>query len=370
MRPSKRSDYRNNTGRESRSLQENHRLRPPDPRHFPLSTRPVFMGIPVAAAPSRFFRFRLSLLASASQTSSVASRCGLHGDLTWRALRAAVRAVPWFLESPLILGWAGVVFLTAGRQRRAIMGNLRALLPEASLFRRALLTWRTFYQFGCVTVDGIRYQQGEEVIAWEVTGGEHCEAAAAQSRPVILLTAHMGSYDAAGAVFARRMDRRLTAVRAPERDACLQELRRESLSRLEDSRFRMLYNSSESVLGVELLRALADGEWVALQADRALEGLSTMRHEDGERVWLLPRGPFMLAAAARAVCLPTFIRRTGPRRYQVEFHAPLTSPPGARGDAASQSLATRWTELFTGVYRRDPSQWLVFEPAFARPDEA
>lgn len=295
------------------------------------------------------------------------SRWGLHGDLTWRALQAGVRACPWFLEAPLIAGWAAVIFVLAGRQRQAILENLHALLAEASWFRRVFLTWRTFYQFGCVTTDGIRCQQGEDIITWEVEGLEHFHAAQSQERPVMLFTAHMGSYDAAGAFFARQMGVRLSAVRRPELHPHLQALRSEALSRLAGDGFRVMYNSSESLLAVDLLRALQNREWVALQADRALPGLSTMVHDDGHRRWLLPRGPFTLAAAARAQCLPTFIVRISQRRYRVLFR-PAFSTSAVPGRDRAQSirlLAEQWTQIFTRILLGHPEQWLVFEPAFS-----
>lgn len=310
----------------------------------------------------------LSATGTAPFGTALPSRWGLYGDFTWRALQAGVRACPWFLEAPLIAGWAAVFFILAGRQRRAILENLHALFPGASWWRRVFLTWRTFYQFGCVTTDGIRCQQGEDIITWEVEGLEHFHAAQTQDRPVIIFTAHMGSYDAAGAFFARHMRVRLSAVRRPELHPHLQALRSEALSRLGDDGFRVMYNSSESLLAVDLLRALQNRECVALQADRALPGLSTMVHDDGHRRWMLPRGPFTLAAAARAQCLPTFIVRLSQRRYRVLFRPAFFPTPGRDRAQSIRTLAEHWTEVFAGVVLRYPEQWLVFESAFSGPD--
>lgn len=305
---------------------------------------------------------------SPSAESALPSRWGLHGDLTWRALQAGVRACPWFLEPPLIAGWAAVVHLLAGRQRRAIAENLRVLMPESSLLRRQFLVWRTFYQFGSVTTDGIRCQQGEDIITWEVEGLEHFRAAEAQEQPVMLLTAHMGSYDAAGAFFARHMRRRLSAVRRPEIHPHLQDLREEALKKMGDGAFHVLYNSSESILAVDLLRSLKNHEWVALQADRAMPGLSTMLLEKEGRGWQLPSGPFTLAAAAQAQCLPTFIVRLSQRRYRVVFRGALTALPGRDRRKSITTLAEQWITIFSAILREHPAQWLVFEPAFGKPE--
>ncbi len=293
------------------------------------------------------------------------SRWSLYGDVPWRLLMGGVRACPSWLEMPHIAGWSLLVFLLAGSQRRAVLGNLKALLPGHSRPARVWLAWRTFYQFARAAVDGIRFQQGGRVLAWEVEGLEHFEAAAAQERPVMLCTAHMGSYDSAAAFFAEKMERHFFAVRLPERHPQLQRLREEGLRRMEHGSYTALYNSSESVLAVELLRALQRRDWVALQADRAPAGLTVLPLPDGAKTWLLPKGPFALATASGACCLPAFVRRLGHRRYRVSFHPALLPEHGIPRAAAAEALAARWTALLEMVIISHPDQWLVFEPAFA-----
>lgn len=279
-------------------------------------------------------------------------------------LVGGVRACPSWLETPSIAGWSFLIFLAAGAKRRAVMENLRQLLPDAPPARRFWWAWRTFYQFARAAVDGIRYQQGAQGLAWEVVGLENFEAAAAQDRPVMLCTAHMGSYDSAAAFFAEKMGRHFFAVRLPEQNPHLQALREEGLRRMQHGSFTALYNSSENILAVELLRALQRRDWVALQADRALPGLTILPLEHEGKTWLFPKGPFVLATAAGACCLPAFVRRLGHRRYRVTFHPPLLPDNTLRRDDATHHLATRWAALLQSVVRAHPDQWLVFEPAF------
>ena len=292
-------------------------------------------------------------------------RWSLYGDVPWLLLLGGVRACPSFLEPPLIAGWSLLIFLAASKQRRATLRNLKTLLPEIPLPRRVWLAWRTFYQFARAAVDGIRFQQGEDVLAWEVVGLEHFGAAAASDRPVMLWTAHMGSYDAAAAFFAGRMGRHFFAVRLPEKNPRLQNLREAGLRRMQQGSYTTLYNSSESILAVEILRALQQRNWVALQADRAPAGLTVLPFLQGHKTWLLPKGPFVLATAAKAACLPAFVTRLGHRRYRVTFHPALTPDASLPRDVATHALAEQWTALLEKTVRHGPDQWLVFEPAFA-----
>jgi len=309
----------------------------------------------------------MSVAPTSAPTSGAApARWSLYGDLPWKLLLGGVRACPSFLEAPTIAGWSFLIFLAAGKQRRSVLGNLQVLLPNRSPLLRLWWAIRTFYQFARAAVDGIRFQQGADVLSWEIVGLTHFEEASRQDLPVILCTAHMGSYDAAAAFFAGKMGRHCFAVRLPERNPRLQQLREEGIRRMEDGTFSVLYNSSENILGVELLRALQRKDWVALQADRAPTGLTVMELPDQGKTWLLPKGPFVLAAAAGALCLPAFVQRLGHRRYRVTFYPPYQPDRRADGrEAAATRLAQDWTGLLAEVVRQRPDQWLVFEPAFA-----
>lgn len=286
------------------------------------------------------------------------SRLGLRGDISWRLLRAAVRGCPWYLERTLIFCWAGMIGLLAHEPRRALARNLRALGIRFPNFT----AWRAFQEFGAVTVDSLRAQQNPNVLQWEVEGREHLETAQRLGGPVVVWTAHMGSYDAAAAFFAHRIGARLHAVRKPEQNAEMQAIRERDLRSHENEHFVTIYNKGEEEsLGVELLRVLKRGNWVALQADRSLPGLSTFHAEHDGCEWTLPRGPFFLPMVAQAICLPVFIRRTGSRQYLVTFHPPLTPPVTRERTAAVQCLVKAWLPLLQQAILAHPDQWFVFE---------
>lgn len=289
---------------------------------------------------------------------TAASRWGLRGDIPWRLLGAAVRGCPWYLERAVIFFWAGLIGLVAHGPRRALAANLRALGVRHPTFA----AWRAFLQIGAVSVDSLRAQENPNALQWEVEGREHLEVAQRSGRPVVVWTAHMGSYDAAAAFFAHRIGARLHAVRKPEQNAKMQAIRERDLRSQEGEHFATIYNKGEEeTLGVELMRVLKQGSWVALQADRSLPGLSTFPSVHGACEWTLPRGPFFLPMVAQATCLPVFIRRTGSRQYVVTFHPPVTPPATRDRNAAVQSLVEAWLPLLKQTILAHPDQWFVFE---------
>ena len=307
----------------------------------------------------------MSTAAADSSTPGRAARWGLSGDLPWRLLCAAVAGCPWFLENAFNAFWAGLIGLAAAGQRKNLAANLRAMdVPWPGWH-----AWLAFRRFGSVSVDGIRART-DEVLRWEVRGKEHLDAAMESGLPVVLWTAHMGSYDAAAAFFAERIGRRMHAVRRPERNLHMQALREKNLRDMENPHYTTIYNDSrEDGLALELLRVLKAGQWVALQADRALPGLSTFVVEEDGLEWTLPKGPFFLPCAARATCLPVFVHRAGPRSYGVTIHPAVVPRVSRDHQAVTMELGQAWVRLLRAQVRRFPDQWFVFERVVRRCKE-
>lgn len=280
-----------------------------------------------------------------------------------------VRNCPLYLEPLFILGYTVLFFLICRGPRRAVASNLAALapgLPRAAILRR---TFRVFWNFAWSCADGARAAIEGDFIDWEVTGREHFDQAADAPGGVILLTAHMGSYDVAAPLFAGKFHRPVVAVRAPERTAELQEIRQAEAERVASEAFRFVFNTGENFLAVDLLRALHGGEAVALQGDRLLPGLAPIVTEIAGRLVRLPKGPFALALASGAPIHPLFIIRLGRRRYQIRAEAPIVcrrEGPDAR--PAMQRAAGDWARVLESIARAYWYQWFVFEPLF--PEDA
>ncbi len=190
----------------------------------------------------------------------------------------------------------------------------------------------------------------------------------------ILLTAHMGNYDVAAPLFAKKLSRPLNAVRAPERLAETQEWMERELASQKSDHYRIRYNKSDRLLGLELAQAIGRGEIVAIQGDRVLFDVAplamTVYPAGGEsghaHRFQVPKGPFVLAQVTGAPIYPVFILRTGWRRYRIlalpAFHCQAESRDR---DAAIDRAARHWVdEILLPVVRRHWAQWFVFEPAF------
>ena len=302
-----------------------------------------------------------------SNKAKLARRIGVFGDLPSRLSRRALRSLPWFLEPVLTFGWSLVFFGIARVQRKAVASNLSALHPHWSPLRAKIGAFQVFWNFAQTYSDGLRCETGTGDIDWAIDGKNALDNLSSRADGCLILTAHMGNYDIAAPMFAAKVKRTLYAVRAPEREPELQEIREQELRKkeAEHPHFRTLYNQEGNLLGVELARLLREGNMVAVQGDRVIFDVSPMDVEVETGLKMrLPKGPLFLAQATGAPCFPLFITRDGWRRYRVKTLPPLDLPPRRRG--VEDEAAKVWAAAILEVVREHWKQWFVFEPMITR----
>ncbi len=295
-------------------------------------------------------------------------RLGLFGDLHTRfLLDHALRVMPWFLEPVLAAVWVFVFFMIAGKQRRAVAGNLQALHPHWGPWRGRLGAWQVFSNFGLTYADGLRCQTQTGGVDWALEGIGAMEDVANRKEGCIILTAHMGNYDLAAPLFAASFKRTLYAVRAEEKEPETQKAREEEIRKKEEEypHFKTLYNREGNLLGIELAKLLTEGNLVAVQGDRVVFDVTPMEVEVEPGLKMrLPKGPLFLARATGAPVFPLFIVREGWRRYRVIVLPEMELPPRSRG--ADEEAAKIWAGTLLEECRKHWKQWYVFESIFVR----
>lgn len=304
------------------------------------------------------------------ESNGWAERLGVFGDLPTRAVQGGLWLAPWFLEPFLLWFWSLVVFTVAGEQRRAVCDNLRALFPGSGRLRTLWRALRVFHTFAATFADATRCEELGDEVDWAIDGVVNFEKMVRSTEGCLILTAHMGNYDLAAPLFANEFGRTMHAVRVPERDPRMQEIRERELRAWEERHpgFKVHYNMPGGMLGMKLASILTDGDVVAVQGDRVLFDVSEAEVKvPGGRTLVLPRGPLVLAQATGAPCFPLFVLRDGWRRYRVLVKPALSMPKRRRGQEDGEALQI-WAEALLGVVREYWWQWLVFERAF-RPEK-
>ena len=253
----------------------------------------------------------------------------------------------------------------------AILGNtaqvlgLRPSHPDVDRTAREMVrqharAWVDFFWYGQRPV--------EEALAQfaSLEGLEHLDAAMAEGRGVILLTAHAGNYELGG-LLLRARNLKVHTVYKPDRFEAVERLREQLRAR-------------GGVVGIPvdgvgfstlpLVKFLREGRLVGMQGDRDFS-LNGVPMPFFGRVVPFPRGPWELAAMTGAPIETSFFHTDEARRFHARFGAPLHVQGGRseRMGAIEAGMRSYVADL-EALVRRHPSQWYCFYPFWDDPARA
>jgi phosphatidylinositol dimannoside acyltransferase len=283
--------------------------------------------------------------------------------IQWRRfIDWAIRNVPASFQPTLI--WIGAVlfFFIAAPARRSVVQNLALVLPRSGRLANHLRTIRVFANFGWMLTDAAVHRLLRSPFKFDLEGENFLEQLSAGGGAIVL-TAHMGNYDLGAEMFAKKFNRQLRMVRAPEPDALT--ARHVDIAFHQTGGVRVDYSHKGTELAFDLLNALREREIISIQGDRVVGELARASVEFFGRNVLLPTGPFVLSLTAEAPIFPLFIIRTGFREYKVVACEPIVLTRGlvSRDDEIARAMA-KWSDVLEEIVRQNWSQWYAFKPLF------
>lgn len=267
---------------------------------------------------------------------------------------------PWFVD------WTAVAlvdlnYLLNRRGRNGIWANLRHVLPpDATDAERRRVARGTFRNFALSIADFFRIPQltrenADQFVA-EVQGWEHIRAAMEARAGAIFMSAHMGSWELAGAYLGLK-GVPITGVVLPHRDP----------------RIDQLYLEMRERVGIEvvsvggamrrLYEALKRGRFVGIASDRDTSGQGVPLPFFGE-ITRMPVGHAKLALRTGAWILPVSVYRRPDGRTAIEVRPPIRPDPERDTE---EDLALRCIAVLEEFIRARPEQWSSFEDLWAEP---
>lgn len=275
------------------------------------------------------------------------------------------RRIPFLIKliKPFLV-WVSFVF--SRYLRRNLVANAAYLLgPESTPFERASFSRRVITRHFQFLQDFNRMQgwSREDYLGLidSVSGTEHYDQARGHGQGLIVVTAHMGSYEVG---LAEIMDHEseVHVVYMPNDQEPFERLR---------SNFRrrvgVVENDASQGLGLwfQLRDALARNAVVVIQGDRVMPGQSGRLVPFCGGQLEIPLGPVKLAAASGAAILPIFCLYSAPPRVRIEIGTPIIVSPEKRpfDEAALHALSGSIEE----VVSKHPDQWLSAHSALIQP---
>ena len=284
-------------------------------------------------------------------------RFGARGVFWRHFLRWAVINVPIWIE-PAVLGTWSLLFLTWTSGRRAVMHNLKRILPRSSALANFFRCYRVLWNFAWTIADNVRFKEMRTVPDWSFDGWEHFEEMKSRGG-AILLTAHMGSADLGAHLFSEiSPEQRIVMVRAPEVDPQTRGFEEKHLA----DGLRIEFNTDGTDLAIQLLHALREGAIVAVQGDRVTPGIASLPVSLFGDLVPLPSGPFALALAARVPIYPLFVMRVGRRHYCLVTREAITIERTRDRSEDIAAAMSKWAQQLESTVAGAWWQWFNFEP--------
>lgn len=245
---------------------------------------------------------------------------------------------------------------------RSSVAYLRRCLGPQPCWRWPFLVYRHFLSQGVTLLDRAAVIMGRSRIECVFDGEEQIVRAIAEGRGVILLAAHVGSWEIGGHLLARH-GRPVNLV-VLEREA--EGIRQLHAEALRAKRFQVLTATDDPLRVVPIVAALRRGELVALHGDRVFGGASATIPFLGAPA-AFPVGAYLLAAATGAPIVHAFAVRERLGHYRF-LSFPLQHVPRRRGPeqaALLEACARDYAAHLTEVLKRHPFQWYNFYPFWA-----
>ena len=268
-----------------------------------------------------------------------------------------IGSIPQSLAYALSQCIALVSYLSYKTAVFTIKSNLAIALPAASKEEIAELSMRLFRNYGKYLVDYGRFTSlGKESVIGKIVyydGRKNLEKAIAMKKGIILLTAHLGNWELGG-IFFGSSGLKTNVVTIRDSNSEIDSARRSYRER-HDVNTITIGDSPFST--VEMLKALNNGEVVAMLIDRWKAGLDYLEMDFFGRPARFPRGPFTLSRLTGAPIIVAFVVREG-EGYKGIIEKPLLVEEEGREPDALMSVV----KILERYIIKYPDQWYNFTP--------
>jgi len=281
-----------------------------------------------------------------------------HDSAFWRRLAyLGARHGPgfWLRYSPPVFGAAFACALPGVRAR--VKQNLDWVRGPVGKGREQREVLSTFVAYAQCLAEALAAGRPEaRACRVRQSGGERLHGALAGGRGVLVVTAHVGPWDAAARLLGEIATSDVLIAMSREPDAAARALHDSVRAR---SGVSVAHLGEHPLDSLPLLRHLKQGGIVAAQLDRGAPSNRVVTCELLGRPLEVPEGPFRLASLAQAPVVPLFARRRGHFDYEVVVSPALVVPPRASQEQIER-VAQLAIDAMGEFLRESPTQWFRF----------
>lgn len=246
-------------------------------------------------------------------------------------------------------------YFLAKKDRDTVGENLRVIFPDKSIREIRRLRRAVFRNFAKYLVDFFRFSKLDPDYIEKnirVENKEYLDAALANGKGVITLTAHLGNWELGGVVISL-LGYPFSAVALPHKDKQVDAF----FNRQRQSKGVKVIPLGKAVK--QCLNILKHNEVLALVGDRDFSEKGIILDFFGKPTFF-PEGAAAFSLKTQAAIVPGFMVRNANNSFTLRFEKPLEFT--ACGDKKNDisNLIRHYKATFEDYIRRYPDQWYMF----------
>ncbi len=262
---------------------------------------------------------------------------------------------PFLRYSPRLFGLGFALSLP--QVRRRVRRNLRLVMGRRSGPVESYHVLRTFMNYAACLAEALGTERPEaEAANFRIEGAEHLESTLAAGRGGILLTAHLGPFEAAARYFSRVHQMKLMVVMHREADHEARQFHDQIRERMG---MLVTHVGDHALDALPLLAHLESGGMAAIQLDRLPRQSREQPASFFGEPWPLPLGPLRLAALCGVPLLTVFARRCDFYDYELTIGEPIRIGR-EQLEGRAPEIAQRLAAEMERAILKDPTQWFHF----------
>lgn len=256
-----------------------------------------------------------------------------------------------------ILRFVAFYFLIFSHSSRIVIYDYFKRRQGYAPLKSLISTYKNFFVFGQTLVDKVVVMAGiENKLTYDFDGEDNLREIVRRGKGGILLSGHVGNWEAAGHLL-RRLNTRINVVMYDGEDEQIKEY----LERVTGGRnLKVILIKSDMSHVYAMGEALQNNELICLHADRFLEGnKTTLRNFLGSEA-RFPVGPFLLSASFRVPVSVVFAFKETPHHYHFYGSNLLTRRDDELKSEFMDRLLSQFVIELEQKVKLYPEQWFNY----------
>lgn len=265
--------------------------------------------------------------------------------------------------SYFILRFIAFYYLLFSRASTSVIFDLLRNRMNMGWWRAVRCTYRNYYIFAQTLLDKIVVMAGiDNKLSYEFDGEENLREIVRRGKGGILLSAHVGNWEAAGHLL-KRLDTRVNVVMFDGEQQQIKDYL-ESVTGKRNLNVILVKPDLSHVYAMG--EALQKNELICLHADRFLDGNKTVRQRFLGEDANFPQGPFVLAASFKAPVSIVFAFKESLSHYHFYGSPILECGQDEPKPAFRERLMHSFVEALEEKVKMYPEQWFNYFNFWAR----